>query len=62
MEEETKKLWPKEQGERAMTQPITEGECIILLDPEDNKEFLYKMRVKEHILLIKNLPNEEANQ
>jgi len=36
-----------------LTQPITEGECIILLDPEDNKEFLYKMRAKGHINLHK---------
>jgi hypothetical protein len=46
MEEETKKLWPKEQGERVMSQPIAEGESVILLDPEDDKEFLYKMRGK----------------
>jgi tRNA (adenine57-N1/adenine58-N1)-methyltransferase len=36
-----------------MTQPIAEGESIILLDPEDNKEFLYKMRAKGHIDLHK---------
>jgi hypothetical protein len=29
-----------------MTLPFAEGECVILLDPEDNKEFLYKMREK----------------
>jgi len=53
MEEETKKLWPKEQGERVMTKPIAEGECIILLDPEDDKEFLFRMRQKGHINLHK---------
>jgi len=36
-----------------MTQPIAEGESIILLDPEDDKEFLYKMREKGHINLHK---------
>jgi tRNA (adenine57-N1/adenine58-N1)-methyltransferase len=36
-----------------MTQPIAEGESIILLDPENNKEFLYKMRAKGHINLHK---------
>jgi tRNA (adenine57-N1/adenine58-N1)-methyltransferase len=36
-----------------MTQPITEGESVILFDPEDNKEFLYKMRAKGHINLHK---------
>jgi tRNA (adenine57-N1/adenine58-N1)-methyltransferase len=36
-----------------MTQPIAEGESIILFDPEDNKEFLYKMRAKGHINLHK---------
>jgi tRNA (adenine57-N1/adenine58-N1)-methyltransferase len=36
-----------------MTQPIAEGECIILLDVEDNKEFLYRMRSKGHINLHK---------
>ncbi len=36
-----------------MTQPIAEGECIILLDPEDDKEFLYRMREKGHINLHK---------
>jgi hypothetical protein len=32
-----------------MTQPIAEGESIILLDPEDDKEFLYRLRAKGHI-------------
>ena len=36
-----------------MTQPIAEGECIILLDPEDDKEFLYRLRAKRHINLHK---------
>ena len=36
-----------------MTQPIAEGECIILLDPEDDKEFLFRMRAKGHINLHK---------
>jgi len=36
-----------------MTQPIAEGESVILLDPEDNKEFFYKMRAKGHIDLHK---------
>lgn len=36
-----------------MTQPIAEGECIILLDPKDDKEFLYRMRTKGHINLHK---------
>jgi tRNA (adenine57-N1/adenine58-N1)-methyltransferase len=53
MEEETKKLWPKEPGERVMTHPIAEGESIILLDPEDDKEFLFRMRAKGHINLHK---------
>jgi tRNA (adenine57-N1/adenine58-N1)-methyltransferase len=37
----------------AMTLPIAEGESIILLDPEDNKEFLYRLRAKGHIDLHK---------
>jgi len=36
-----------------MTKPITEGECIILLDPADEKEFFFKMRQKGHINLYK---------
>jgi tRNA (adenine57-N1/adenine58-N1)-methyltransferase len=36
-----------------MIQPIAEGECIILLDPEDDKEFLFRMRAKGHINLHK---------
>jgi tRNA (adenine57-N1/adenine58-N1)-methyltransferase len=36
-----------------MTQPLAEGESIILLDPEDNKEFLYRLRAKGHIDLHK---------
>ena len=36
-----------------MTQPISEGESIILLDPVDDKEFFYKMRAKGHIDLHK---------
>lgn len=36
-----------------MTQPIAEGECIILIDPEDDKEFLFRMRAKGHINLHK---------
>jgi tRNA (adenine57-N1/adenine58-N1)-methyltransferase len=36
-----------------MTQPIAEGECIILLDPADDKEFLFRMRAKGHINLHK---------
>jgi tRNA (adenine57-N1/adenine58-N1)-methyltransferase len=36
-----------------MTQPIAEGESIILLDVEDDKEFLYRMREKGHINLHK---------
>jgi tRNA (adenine57-N1/adenine58-N1)-methyltransferase len=36
-----------------INQPIAEGESIILLDPEDDKEFLYKMRAKGHIDLHK---------
>ena len=36
-----------------MTQPIAEGECIILLDVEDDKEFFYRMRAKGHINLHK---------
>ncbi|MEJ2067293.1 MAG: tRNA (adenine-N1)-methyltransferase [Deltaproteobacteria bacterium] len=36
-----------------MTQPIAEGECIILIDPEDDKEFLFRMRTKGHINLHK---------
>ncbi|OGP54062.1 MAG: hypothetical protein A2Y65_00600 [Deltaproteobacteria bacterium RBG_13_52_11] len=36
-----------------LTQPIAEGESIILLDPEDDKEFFYKMRAKGHIDLHK---------
>jgi hypothetical protein len=36
-----------------MTQPIAEGECIILLDPEEDKEFLFRMRAKGHINLHK---------
>jgi tRNA (adenine57-N1/adenine58-N1)-methyltransferase len=36
-----------------MTRPIAEGESVILFDPEDNKEFLYKMRAKGHINLHK---------
>jgi tRNA (adenine57-N1/adenine58-N1)-methyltransferase len=36
-----------------MTQPIAEGECVILLDIEDDKEFLYRMRAKGHINLHK---------
>ena len=45
-----------------MTQPISEGECIILLDPEDDKEFLFMMRVKGRIFHIEKLPTEEARQ
>jgi hypothetical protein len=33
-----------------MTQPLAEGESIILLDPEDDKEFFYKMRAKDYNL------------
>lgn len=36
-----------------MTQPIAEGEYIILLDPVDDKEFFFKMRGKGHINLHK---------
>ncbi|RLB06518.1 MAG: tRNA (adenine-N1)-methyltransferase [Deltaproteobacteria bacterium] len=36
-----------------MTQPIAEGECIILLDPTDEKEFFFKMRKGGHINLHK---------
>ena len=36
-----------------MNQPIAEGECIILLDPDDDKEFLFRMRAKGHINLHK---------
>jgi len=36
-----------------MTQPIAEGECVILLDVEDDKEFFYRMREKGHINLHK---------
>jgi tRNA (adenine57-N1/adenine58-N1)-methyltransferase len=36
-----------------MTQPLAEGENIILLDPEDDKEFLYRLRAKGHIDLHK---------
>jgi tRNA (adenine57-N1/adenine58-N1)-methyltransferase len=36
-----------------MIQPIAEGECIILLDPADDKEFLFRMREKGHINLHK---------
>jgi tRNA (adenine57-N1/adenine58-N1)-methyltransferase len=45
------KLGEKLGGE--MIQPIAEGECIILLDPEDDKEFLFRMRAKGHINLHK---------
>ena len=45
-----------------MTQPIAEGECIILLDPEDDKEFLFRMREKGHIFHIENLSKEEERQ
>ena len=45
-----------------MSHPIAEGECIILLDPEDDKEFLFRMREKGHIFHIENLPKEEGNQ
>lgn len=37
----------------AMTEPIAEGEYIILLDPADEKEFFFKMRKKGHINLHK---------
>jgi tRNA (adenine57-N1/adenine58-N1)-methyltransferase len=53
MGEDTKNLWPKKQGETAVTQPIAEGESVILLDPENNKESLYRMRAKGHINLHK---------
>jgi hypothetical protein len=53
MEEETKRLWHKEQSERKMIHPIAEGECMILLDVEDDKEFLFRMRAKGHINLHK---------
>jgi tRNA (adenine57-N1/adenine58-N1)-methyltransferase len=36
-----------------MTKPLAEGESIILLDPEDNKEFFYRLRAKGHIDLHK---------
>lgn len=36
-----------------MIQPIAEGESIILLNPEDDKEFLYRLRAKGHIDLHK---------
>jgi len=36
-----------------MTHPIAEGESVILLDIEDNKEFFYLMRAKGHINLHK---------
>jgi tRNA (adenine57-N1/adenine58-N1)-methyltransferase len=36
-----------------MTPPLAEGETIILLDPEDDKEFLYRLRAKGHIDLHK---------
>ena len=36
-----------------MGPPIGAGECIILLDPADNKEFFYTMREKGHINLHK---------
>jgi tRNA (adenine57-N1/adenine58-N1)-methyltransferase len=36
-----------------MTPPLAEGESIILLDPEDDKEFLYRLRAKGHIDLHK---------
>jgi tRNA (adenine57-N1/adenine58-N1)-methyltransferase len=32
-----------------MSQPIEEGDCIILLDPVDEKEFLFTMRKRGHI-------------
>jgi len=43
-----------------INQPIAEGESIILLDPEDDKEFLYRMRAKGQIFHIENLSKEEA--
>jgi tRNA (adenine57-N1/adenine58-N1)-methyltransferase len=36
-----------------MTQPLAEGESIILLDPVDDKEFFYRLRAKGHIDLHK---------
>ena len=36
-----------------MPLPIAEGECIILLDPEEDKEFLFRMRARGHINLHK---------
>jgi len=36
-----------------MIQPIAEGEFVILLDVEDEKEFFYRMREKGHINLHK---------
>lgn len=46
------RLCPWRRG-KEMTRPIAEGECIILLDPADEKEFFYTMRRGGHINLHK---------